>query len=227
MQKLTVGSEDIKDLRLVVMPYATLSGRIVVDPTKTPPGELSLMASPDGYPMPGGMRVASVGDDLTFELTATPGRNHILPRQLPTDWSMRAVRVNGIDVIDEGIDVKPGEKITGIEVELTTKVAILTGVVRTARGDPAKNCKLALFPTDSRKWVRGGRYFRTASADQEGRFRVYGLPPGDYYAVALDSLGFDDWTSQDVLEKLRARATNVSIDEGETRSVELKLSIAP
>jgi hypothetical protein len=227
MMKLTVDGEDINDLRLVALPLATLTGRLVLDPSAPPPREVALMASPDQYPMPGGTRVAVVGDDLTFELTALPGRNRITLRQLPGDWTLRAVRVNGVDVIDDGVDVKPGERITGVDVELTTKGAVIAGVVRNARAEPAKNCRIAIFPTDSRKWVRGGRHFRAVAADQDGRFRVSGLPAGDYYAIALESLGPDDWTSPDVLEKLGARATRVSIDEGEARSVELKLEVTP
>ena len=72
----TVGSEDITGLRLVALPPATVSGRIVVDPSMTPPSAaFSLVALPDDQVMPGGPTSAVVADDLTFELTATPGRN--------------------------------------------------------------------------------------------------------------------------------------------------------
>jgi hypothetical protein len=225
--KLTVGSDDIKDLRLVALPLATLSGRIVVDPSTPPPATLALMTSPEDNPMPGGMRTVRVADDLTFQLLAAPGRNRIVPSELPPGWSMRSVRVNGVDVIDDGFEVKPGEKITGVDVELTTKVAAIGGLVKNARGEPAKGCALVIFPTDSRKWKPGGRYLRTSRTDQEGRFKVSGLPSGDYYAIAIESADSSDWTNPEYLERLRGKATSVTVDEGETRSVDLKINTIP
>jgi carboxypeptidase family protein len=225
MLKLTVGSEDIKDLRLVALPLATLSGRIVVDPSTPPPRALSLMVTPEDQPMTRSTRPEKVADNLTFRLTATPGRNRIVPTELPPGWMMRSVRVNGVDTIDDGFDVKPGEKITGIDVELTAKTAAITGLVKNTRGEPAKGCTLVIFPTDSRKWKPGGRHLRMSRTDQDGRFNVSGLPSGDYYAIALEAApGAPDWTDPEYLERLRGKATSVSVDEGETKPVDLRIN---
>lgn len=97
MMKLTVGSDDITDLRLVALPPAIVSGRIVIDPSMSPPtAAFSLMAMPEVQLMPGGMQPARVADDLSFELTAMPGRNRITVLSLPPGWAMRSVRVNSI-----------------------------------------------------------------------------------------------------------------------------------
>ena len=53
-----------------------------------------------------------------------------------------------------------------------------------------------------------------------------GLPPGDYYAVALDYVDSSEWTEPDYLERIRSKATDVSLSEGETKSVDLKLKTA-
>jgi protocatechuate 3,4-dioxygenase beta subunit len=226
MMKLTVGGEDIRDLRLVALPLATLSGRIVVDPSLSPPSALSLMATPEEPLMPGGTKQTSVADDLTFELTAMPGRNRITSPNLPPGWTMRSVRVNSVDVIDDGFDVKPGEKITGVDVELTTKIATIAGLVTNARGEPAKDCTLLIFPTDSKRWKPSGRYLRTARPEQAGRFKVSGLAPADYYIIAIDKMEPGQWADPDFLERIRSKATSVTIGEGETKSVDLRISTA-
>lgn len=226
MMKLTVGTEDIKDLRIVAMPLAVVSGRIVVDPSLPPPNvQLSLSATLDEQTMPGGRTPAVVADDLTFELTAMPGRNHITSPILPSGWTMRSVRVNNVEAIDDGFDVKPGEKITGVDVELT-KVAVVAGLVTNARGEAVKDCTLLIFPTDSRRWTASGRYLRQARPEQDGRFKVSGLVPADYYIVAIDKLDANQWTDHEFLDRIRSKATRVSIGEGETKTIDLKVTTA-
>jgi len=223
--KLTVGSDDIKDLRLVAMPLAIVTGRIVVDPSLPPPNatQFSLIATPDEHPMPGGRPPAVVADDLTFELTALPGRNHITSAMLPPGWTMRSVRVNNVEAIDDGFDAKPGEKITGVDIELTSKVAVVAGLVTNARGEAVKDCTLLIFPADSRRW-NSGRYLRTARPEQDGRFKISGLVPADYYIIAVDKIEGGQWPQHDFLDRIRAKATSVTIGEGETKAIDLKVT---
>jgi hypothetical protein len=228
LMKLTVGSEDIKDLRIVAMPLAIVSGRVVVDSSLPPPNaELSLMAALEEQSMPGGRTPAVVGDDLTFELTAVPGRNHISSPILPPGWTMRSVRVNNVETIDDGFDVKPGEKITGVDVELTTKIAVVGGRVTNARGEGLKDYTLLIFPTDSKRWKASGRYLRLARPDPDGHFKVSGLVPGDYYIVAVDKLEGGQWPDPDFLDRIRSKANTVTIGEGETKTIDLKVTTAP
>jgi hypothetical protein len=227
MMKLTVGSEDIKDLRLVALPPAIVSGRIVVDPSMPlPAAALSMRATPVAQQMPGGTTPAIVADDLSFELTAMPGRNYITVLNLPPGWTIRSVRVNSVDVMDEGIDVKPGEQITGVDVELSDKITSVSGRVTNARGEPARECTLIVFAADNKRWKIPGRYLRTARPDQDGRFKVSGLAPSDYYIVAIDKLEPGQGLDPEFLERIRSKATSVSVDDGETRSVDLKINTA-
>jgi protocatechuate 3,4-dioxygenase beta subunit len=226
MVKLTLDGEDIKDLRLTAMPPATIGGRLVIDPSLTPPSAaFSLVTMLEDQPMPGGMRPARVADDLTFELMANPGRNRIGTLNLPMGWTMRSVRVNGLDVIDDGIEVTPGQKITGAEVELTTKISTVSGLVTNTRGEPAKDYTLVVFPTDNKRWKPNSRYLRTARPDQDGRFKISGLPPADYNIVAIEKLEPNvPATDPDFLERILSGAKRLSLSEGETKTVDLKLT---
>jgi hypothetical protein len=137
------------------------------------------------------------------------------------------VRLNSVDVIDDGIEVKPGERVTGVDVELTNKISVVSGRVTNAGGEPAKDCTLLVFASDSKRWKPNGRHYpRAARADQDGRFKVSGLPPSDYYIIAIDKLERGQWTDPDFLERIRSKATSVTIGEGETKSVELRISTA-
>ncbi len=230
VMKLTIGSEDVKDLRLVGVPPSTITGRLVVDPAQAAslpsPMTFSIFATPMGGAMMGGIQPAParVNDDMTFELSAGVGNNHINTFNMPPGWSIRAIRVNGVDVIDDGIDVKPGEQVTGVDVELTNKIATVSGFVTNTRGERAKDCTLVIFAADNKRWKPNGRYLRTARPDQEGRFKVSGLPPSEYNIIAIDKLETGQWTDPDFLERLRFKATAFTLSEGETKTVDLKLN---
>jgi Carboxypeptidase regulatory-like domain len=225
VMKLTVGTEDIRDLRLVAMPPATISGRIVVDPAQAQmlPNPLMLVAQSSDS-MIGGFTPTRVADDLTFELQATVGRNHINPFSLPAGWMVRAVRVNSIDVTDEGIEVKQSEAITGVDIELTNKSATISGAVTTADGAAAKDYTVIVFAADSRRWTPNSRYQRIGRPDQDGRFKVTGLPPADYDVVAVDRIDSGQWTDPEFLQRISGKANAVTVTEGETRTVDLKLA---
>jgi hypothetical protein len=222
---LTVGTDDIKDVRLVMSLPSTIAGRVLVDPAQASslPSSLMLFATPvQPVPMPGA-QPSRVADDLSFELSAMVGRTRIVSPNLPATWAIRSVRVNGIDVTDEGLDVRANENIAGVEVELTNRLTSVSGTVTTSRGEPATNYTVVFFPADAQRWGPGSRYLRTARPDQQGRFRISGLPAADYQAVAVERLEQGQNTDPEFLERLRPRAFSFSLLDGETKTIDLKL----
>jgi hypothetical protein len=210
------------------MPPATISGRIVLDPSLAPPAAaMSVEAVPDEQSMPGGLSPARVADDLTFEITAQAGRNRVAMLNLPPGWMVRAVRADSVDVSEDGIEVSPGQKITGVDIELTTRVATVSGLVTDARGDPSKDYSLLLFPTDNKRWKPAIRYLRTARPDQQGRFKVTSLRAGDYYVVAVETLDPVQWSDPEFLERMVPSAKRVTLTEGESKTIDLKLTVSP
>jgi hypothetical protein len=49
------------------------------------------------------------------------------------------------------------------------------------------------------------------------------LPPGSYYAAVVDYLPAGEWNDPDVLERLKGNAKRFTIDEGESKTLELKI----
>jgi hypothetical protein len=224
--KLTVAGEDVTGLRLVALPPAVLTGRIVVDSSIAfPSGALSLMAGADEQLMPGGVAPVGVGDDLTFELTALPGRNRINAINMPPGWTLRSVRVSNVDLIDEGVEVKPGDRISGVEIEVTDTIATIAGVATNARGEPATESTVLVFPADELRWKQGGRrYVQTVLPGRDGRYRIAGVVPADYYIIALDKVEPGEWWEPGFFDHVRPKATRVSIGEGKTKTVDLKIT---
>ena len=49
---------------------------------------------------------------------------------IPSGWVLKAVKVNGTDITDNGIEIKSAEAITGVEVVLTSKITEVKGAVK-------------------------------------------------------------------------------------------------
>jgi hypothetical protein len=226
MAKITVAGEDITDLQLVTSKPLSVAGRVIVDPAAAPSLPAALFVSAFGLDGPNfGGAPARVADDYTFVLRTSPGRSRIVLPNAPPGWSIRAIRLNGADVIDSGIDFKPNEDVRGLEVELTNKVSAITGLVTSGRGEASRDYTAIAFPQDSERWKdTNSRYIRWGRPDQDGRFRISGLPAGDYLLIALDKIDPGESTDPEFLERVRTKATRFSLLEGETKSIDLKLN---
>ena len=233
-EEVTISGDDVNGIRLVGSKPSIASGRVIVDAAAAQslrPSMLRLSVQPlvfDGplMGMIGMMGPTAVNDDLTFELKTRPGRMKVALAGPAPGWTIRAVRYRGFDVTDSGIEFKANEDITDIELELTNRLTDLSGLVTDGRGAAVKDYSVVVFAQDRDKWTANSRYMRTGRPDQDGRFKVTGLPPGEYHIIALDYVDMDQWTEPDYLERVRSKATSVTIGEGERKSVDLKINTA-
>ena len=228
---ITVTGEDINGLRLTGVKASTVTGRVILpqaSPGAIRASSIQLTSSPArSVPLPGLGGTSRPNDDFTFEMKMPPGQQLIRANASLQGATLKAVRLNGTDVTDAGIDVRAGEAISGVEIELTTLVSELSGSVADARGQGVKDYSVVVFARDSARWTPGSRYFGSGRPDQEGRFKVRNLPAGDYYAIALDYVEQGAGTDPGFLEKIRDRATPFSMTDGGVRSLDLKLVAAP
>jgi hypothetical protein len=106
-------------------------------------------------------------------------------------------------------------------------VSAITGLVTGGRGDASRDYTAIAFPQDSERWKEtNSRYIRTGRPDQDGRFKISGLPPGEYLLIAVDRVDPGESTDPEFLERVRTKATRFSLLEGETKSIDLKLNTA-
>lgn len=227
---ITVNGEDVSDVHLVATRPSAASGRIVVDPAAAQqlPKTITLALFPwsMGFgmmgPPPPPVRVA---DDYSFVMKAPPGVMRVSLGGFgppPVGWSIRSIHINGVDVTDTGIEFKANEDISGVEVELTNKLTTVSGTVSSG-GNLMKDYTVIVFAQDREKWTGMSRYIAIGRPDQDGRFKTGNLAPADYYAIAVDRIDAGQWTDPDFLESIRSRASTLSLMEGETKVVDLKL----
>lgn len=239
---VTVNGEDITDVRLTPVVPVTISGRVSFDDPAAAqslmPSAIRVMAQPlnlddsaIGFPGAGGFAPV-LQQDFSFELKTTPGRMGL--RAViqpgpggPNQWQVKAIRAGGTDVTDSGLDVD-SRGATGIEIELTNRRQQISGKVADAGGDPVKDYIVLIFAQDRARWTAPlNRYLLRTQADANGLYKVSTLPPGDYYAIALDHADPTGWQDPEYLDNLVRQASTVSLAPGDTRTLDLRLFTTP
>jgi hypothetical protein len=206
---IVVAGDDISDLTLVTRLGGRLTGQFVTDTgvVRPLPSGLRVNVRSSGH---GGMAMVTGAGTGQFLLGTASGPFSLDIQGLPDGWTVSAIMLDGANVIDEPIDLK-GENATA-RIVLSDRVTTLSGSVQGA-GDPGKH-SVVVFPDDPARWTYPSRYVRTARADDQGRFRIQGLPPTRYMAAAVDYLEDGDEQDPQLLERLRRRATSFSLGEG-------------
>jgi hypothetical protein len=107
---------------------------------------------------------------------------------------------------------------------LTQRLTTVSGGVSDDRGRVALDATVIAFADDPGKWGPHSRFIESARPDQQGRFTIRGLPPGRYVAIAVGYLEPGEERDPDVLAAWRHGGTAFTLSEGETHTLDLRLS---
>lgn len=232
---VTVSGQDVTGVTAVLAPGGTARGRVIFEGNPaSPPRVLIAAFSTPGPGVEASMKNAQQLSDGTFEIRELRDRqvfrSSIADAEARPDWTpdtsgwfLKSVAVDGKDITDEGYEFKPGQNLTGIEILLSDRATTLAGTVQDDRERPIGDYTVVAFATDSARWGYRTRFVRAARPDQNGKFLIKGLPPGAYQVVAVEYLEPGEETDPARLENWRTTGTTVTLDEGEARSIALKL----
>lgn len=228
---LTVGDRDIRDLAVVLRPGLTVSGRVEFAGTRPAPAAAQIqrmsitLQSAEGRTSAPIAAAGRATPDAAFRTAGYPaGRYIVAASALPAGWSIRSIVADGRDVSVEPLELSDAD-VTGVVITLTDRSTQLTGRI----DDPeaaAAGVEIIAFPADSMAWrdigvpARRGRNLRVAP---EGAFVIAGLPPGDYFVVAVRSSEVTDWRDPQMLDRLIGGAARVTLADGDQKSIELRM----
>jgi protocatechuate 3,4-dioxygenase beta subunit len=224
-------NSDLEGIIVTTSPGAAISGQVVFEqgPPQLAPGQASLQmrvnATPGdpmgmmGMPTP---QPAVVAPDLSFQMKGfMPGE--FLLRATGPNQVIKAVMVGAEDVTDTPREFKQGDRVT---IVMTSRASIVEGNVTDEKGAPVTDAGILIFSDDKGSWRSNSVRTKRGGTDSNGHFRIMGLLPGRYYAIAAPRERMNiSSMNQDAayFEQLAKEATTLVVGEDETRQVDLKL----
>ena len=228
-QFVTVAGSDVTNLRLRLTRGSTLAGSVRFEGQDAPETffGVDVQAVPvdmDRTPQNNdGGASALIEWDGSFVMRGLAGPRVLRLPHAPDGWMLKAILLDGRDVTDTPLPFgSVEESFGGIEVVLTDAVSEVAGRLIDARQRGVVNATVVLFPTSNTQWGLASRHFASTATGTDGRFRVRGVPPGDYYVAALTDPPAGDWRDPDLLDTLIPMATRVVVAAGEAVTIGLR-----
>jgi hypothetical protein len=230
-QFVTVAGSDVTDVAVQTLAGSTIAGRITFEGGEPPkPGDIELSpvpSDPDLTPFVGGPVAADIRGDWTFEITSVSGPRYLRVVRAPKEWVLKAVLVNGGDAVDTALSFgNSAQSLKDVEIVLTDRATRLTGTVAGVQ-DTTADADVIAFATNRQLWYGSSRFLAHTAVATDGTFTIRGLPPGDYYVVAVDRVpGIetdDEWQDPAVLDTLARRAARVTLADGQAATISLSL----
>jgi hypothetical protein len=223
-QIISVGNGDLERVVVEIKPGIELSGKVVVEGapvtswpqiTLTPTDGLNYLESP------------MVDANGRFVLTGLePARYHVAVGSIRPPLFVKSVRFNGLDlaglsnpgspltvsVMAGDIDLGSGPT-ASLEIVVAYGTSSISGVVSDWEGPVAPG--VTVMASRRNEWP-----YRVTQTDENGRFSIVDLPPGDYFLAAMDS--GPGWLPPKIIEKL---GKTVTVGEGVTAAADLRLTV--
>jgi hypothetical protein len=220
---LTVGEADIDNVELTIQGDHAGTAVLIVDGGVKLEEAIHLRFEPrnergrlvDVPEEPGGeFRFSLMGDD------------HYDPfvTNLPNDFFLSAVLVNGVDTMPQGIDGVSASLSRPFELVLDSHGARVSGRVMGPDDSLWSRASVALIPDPARGRVQS---YREGSADENGLFLLRGVAPGKYILVAWLDEPPCDYYDPDGLNGCRAAGLAIEVQQAGEQNVELKMKVQP
>ena len=243
--EVVVDGQDVSNIVLRLQPGMTVSGKVVYEGATQPSADVSTRVSLVAPPA-GASALELAASVLTSQTTATvaadgtfavqrviPGRYRLTVGSLgqlagarvgATGWILKSAMLNGRDVSDEAFVLRPNEDATGLVVTMTDRPTELSGTVTDRSGRPAPGFPIMVFSTDRAYWTPGSRRVQQARPASDGRYRLTGLPAGEYFVCALTDLDRSQMYDPAFLESIVQGSFKIMLTDGEKKTQDLKLA---
>ena len=225
---VVVTNADVDNLVLALATPARIQGRVQVEGTfKLDQNEvwvsLNRSNGPDGQASwwPKQEESSVVGKDGTFEIkNVFPGIYDVqVTCASSKGFFAKRITDGGKDVAESSLRVSGGANIA-VDVLLASDGATVDGIVTDAQNKPEPNVTVVAVPdADHRKHLAR---FVKANTDQQGRFVMKAIPPGDYTLVAWEEIEDGAYYDPEVLKKDEGSGKRMTLTPQSHQSIALK-----
>jgi hypothetical protein len=235
MTEVTVDGNDLIGVAVDLQPGMTVSGRVQFDASALqPPANLAalrvtLPPVTTGTQVNLGTPPAQVGTTGEFTIAGVaPGQYRLLSTVPPTlpeasRWFLKSAVIDGRDVLDEPLQIRPGQHVAGAVVTFTDRPTEISGVLKDASGAPASEYFIIVFAADRRHWTAPSRRIQSVRPSHDGRYTVRNLPAGEYLLVAMTDVEQGEWLDPAFLDRVSSAAMRLTLADAEKKVQDLML----
>jgi len=222
-REVEVGNADVEGINLTITRGVDVHGQVAWE--EKPPGEahsirVALQASDEG-PYSWNSSAFEVKPDGTFVIKNVTEAGY-RPLVFTGSWDcfLKSARYGDANVTDGGLVVHAGTE-AALELKLSCRAARIEGVVLTGDSSPAGGVYVVAIPDRphrDKKWK-----YRAEVTDQNGRFLLRGIVPGEYRIFSWDSDVDLDWYDAEQLKPYESKGVAISAEAGDRKTVQLKV----
>ncbi len=239
-QPLEIGGADLESVSLVIAPGVDVAGSVRTEgvlpklpsetETTTQAGGRSIRISRSNEmrvvleptdDLNIGNLVAQIKPDNTFVINNAPDETYrINVAGLPEGAYIKSARFAGQDVLEDGLAIMRGRR-GSLDLVISANAGTVSGTITDSDRKPFAGARVVLVPEGSRR--KRPSLFRTATADQYGRFNLRSVPPGDYKVFAWDSMEAGAYQDAEFLRPFEDRGQPVRVNESSQSTVEAQV----
>jgi hypothetical protein len=141
---------------------------------------------------------------------------------------VESIAWNGTDYTDRPFDATAGRVITGVVVTLTNYSTSISGIVRDGSTTLTAGAAVIAFPVEREGWSNYGftpPRLTSVLTTIDGRYRVDGLPPGEYHLLAVPAAQERAWLDASFLAAHSVRAARVRLERSDSTVADFPLSL--
>jgi len=228
-RQLDVGNSDIEGISITISRGVDIPGHLTRDGSSaSDPQEFFVLLQPLEQNEVG-VYSQMVKADGSFQFKNIPEGTYrpvVRTRGPEGNYFLKSVRYGTASVTDAGLTIQPGFELS-LELTMSSRAAHLSGVILNSDSLPAVGVTVVLIPDPPHREVKN-RY-KSATTDQNGKFSMIGITPGDYKLFSWDSFAEsdeqygDDWFDPEWLKPFETKGESVHLEEADQKSVNLTL----
>jgi hypothetical protein len=193
ISELTVSGTDVAGVDLILHDGLQITGKLQVEGQGwRPEFWASVRVRLDLFASVANSVVASVKpqEDGSFAIRGVvPGRyklGAVLGPAIRDQWRVGSTRALGVETQEAGLVLMGPSDVSDAVIDLTSQQTSVVGRVLSASRVPAGDVRVLAFPADPALRVRGSWRVRPpVRVEQDGRYQLVDLPPGDYLLTVL------------------------------------------